>query len=78
MNAWKLPQSAVIGGKQYGISSDFRDVLEIIGYLTDTKRDSVVAPKPITATGAPHSQLRQPSWEHQLDLSLRSPLLPQV
>lgn len=38
MNAWKLPQSAVIGGKQYGINSDFRDVLEIIGYLTDTKR----------------------------------------
>ena len=38
MNAWKLPQSAVIGGKTYGINSDFRDVLEIIGYLTDTKR----------------------------------------
>ena len=38
MNAWKLPQSAVIGGIKYKINSDFRDVLEIIKYLTDVRK----------------------------------------
>jgi hypothetical protein len=38
MNAWKLPQSAVIGGVKYQINSDFRDVLEIIKYLTDVRK----------------------------------------
>ena len=38
MNAWGLPQTAVIGGKTYGINTDFRDMLEIIEYLTDEKR----------------------------------------
>lgn len=38
MNAWKLPQSAVIGGTKYKINSDFRDVLEIIKYLTDVRK----------------------------------------
>lgn len=38
MNAWTLPQSAVIGGIKYKINSDFRDVLEIIKYLTDVRK----------------------------------------
>jgi hypothetical protein len=35
MNAWSLPQSALIGDVEYPINSDFRDILEIIRYLND-------------------------------------------
>lgn len=42
MNAWGLPRVAVIGGVEYSINADFRDVLEVIGYLSDpTKMDHV-------------------------------------
>lgn len=42
MNAWSLPRAAVIGGKEYQINADFRDVLEIIGYLTDASKREYV------------------------------------
>ena len=32
---WTLPQKAELGGREYDIRADFRDVLEIIGYLED-------------------------------------------
>ena len=35
MNGWELPRKAVIGGVEYSINTDFRDVLEIISYLED-------------------------------------------
>jgi len=35
LNVWNLPRNAVIGGKSYGINADFRDILEIFGYLDD-------------------------------------------
>ena len=35
MNLWRLPQSAVIGGKEYKIKTDFREVLYIIKNLAD-------------------------------------------
>lgn len=35
MNPYTLPKSACIGGKSYPISWDFRDILEVIGYLND-------------------------------------------
>lgn len=35
MNPWTLPRTAVIGGAEYHINADFRDILEIIGYMTD-------------------------------------------
>lgn len=38
MDAWSLPKSARIGGAEYLINVDFRDVLEIIKYLTDDSR----------------------------------------
>lgn len=38
MDLWSLPKTAVIGGTEYPINTDFRDVLEIIGYLTDLER----------------------------------------
>ena len=38
MNAWSLPVSAKIGGVDYNINADFRDVIEIIGYLSDQSR----------------------------------------
>lgn len=38
MNPWSLLQSAVIGGKEYSINTDFRDILEIIGYLNDESK----------------------------------------
>lgn len=35
MSLWTLPRQAVIGGKTYEIHPDFRDILEIFGYLND-------------------------------------------
>lgn len=35
MTPWTLPRVAVIGGEEYPIHADFRDILEIIGYLED-------------------------------------------
>lgn len=46
--------------------------------VQEGEEDSSVAPKLITAMGAPHGQLRPPSWEGQLDPSLCSPLLSKV
>ncbi len=35
MNLWQLPKSAVIGGKEYLLHTDYRDILEIFSYLDD-------------------------------------------
>ncbi len=35
MNSWYLPKKAVIGGHEYALNTDFRDVLEILGYLNN-------------------------------------------
>lgn len=35
MTPWKLPQTAQIGGTVYQLNTDFRDILEIMGYLED-------------------------------------------
>lgn len=32
---WRLPKTAVIGGKPYEIHGDYRDILEIFSYLQD-------------------------------------------
>ena len=37
MDSWYLPRRAVIGGEEYAIHTDFRDVLEIIAYLDDAE-----------------------------------------
>ena len=42
MNAWSLPKSARIGGVDYPINADFRDVLEIISYLTNESKPMFV------------------------------------
>lgn len=33
MNPWRLPETAEIGGTAYKLNTDFRDILEIMGYL---------------------------------------------
>lgn len=38
MNAWMLPDTAEIGGTAYELNTDYRDILEIIGYLNDPDR----------------------------------------
>lgn len=35
ISGWGLPTKAVIGGKQYTLHADFRDILEIFSYLDD-------------------------------------------
>lgn len=35
MNPWQLPMQAVIGGRQYPIHPDYRDVLEVFSYFED-------------------------------------------
>ncbi len=38
MSLWSLPTSATIGGAEYPIHADFRDILEIFRYLDDPDR----------------------------------------
>lgn len=38
MNPWNLPETAEIGGKVYELHADFRDIMEIMGYLNDPDR----------------------------------------
>ncbi len=33
MDLWSLPQSLQVGGREYGICADFRDILEIFSYF---------------------------------------------
>lgn len=42
MNLWTLPKTALLGGKEISINSDFRDVLEIIDILQDVNRHEQV------------------------------------
>ena len=35
MTPWDLPETAEIGGEVYELHTDFRDILEIMGYLDD-------------------------------------------
>ena len=35
MTPWALPETATIGGKEYELHTDYRDILEIMGYLDD-------------------------------------------
>lgn len=42
MNQWLLPESAVIGGIEYEINTDFRYVLEIVKYLNDPNEPDFV------------------------------------
>jgi hypothetical protein len=39
---WDLPTSAVIGGTEYAINGDFRDILEILGHLEDPNQPEYV------------------------------------
>lgn len=38
MNQWDLPTTAEIGGVSYELNTDFRDILEIFGYLEDESK----------------------------------------
>ena len=38
MTPWQLPETAVIGGNEYEINTDFRDVMDVIKVLTDPDR----------------------------------------
>lgn len=42
MMSWSLPTTAVIGGVEYQINADFRDILEIMGYLEDPDQPEFV------------------------------------
>ena len=35
MNSWYLPRTAVIGGREYKLRCDFRDVLKLFSYFSD-------------------------------------------
>ena len=41
-NAWVLPSTAEFGGISYRFNADFRDILQIIGYLNDTSKPEFV------------------------------------
>ncbi len=38
MNPWSLPRQADIGGRQLRFHADYRDILELLSYLTDDTR----------------------------------------
>lgn len=42
MNIWDLPTSATIGGVEYPIHADFRDVLNIFRYMDDPDRPEYI------------------------------------
>ena len=42
MDSWRLPESAVIGGKEYEINTDFRDIIQIMQMLTDPDQSEYV------------------------------------
>lgn len=42
MTPWHLPQTAVIGGVEYLLNADYRDVLEIIGHLNDLENPEIL------------------------------------
>jgi len=42
MNAWSLPVSARFGSEKYKINADYRDILEIVHYLTDSSRPEFI------------------------------------
>lgn len=42
INAWRLPKTATIGGTEYTINTDYRDVLEIVNYLNDIRWPEIV------------------------------------
>jgi hypothetical protein len=42
VNGWTLPEYAVIGGKNYRINADFRDVLEVISWLNNEDEDDAI------------------------------------
>ena len=42
MTPWILPQTAVIGGVEYQLNTDYRDVLEIISYLNDPETPEIL------------------------------------
>lgn len=35
MNGWGLPQSVIVGGTEYAVNADYRDILQIIETLND-------------------------------------------
>lgn len=42
MNLWTLPETAQIGGREYAINTDYRDILDIIARLQDDQEAEVV------------------------------------
>ena len=42
MNIWDLPTSATIGGVEYPIHADFRDILNIFRYLDDPEKPEFI------------------------------------
>ena len=41
-DGWYLPDTAEIGGEQYSINADFRDVLEVIEWLNDLEKPEIL------------------------------------
>ena len=39
MTGWGLPTSLTVGGREYWINADYRDILEVISYLQDEDED---------------------------------------
>lgn len=38
MSCWQLPRTATIGGREYPLNTDYRDILDIMRYLNDSER----------------------------------------
>ena len=66
MDLWSLPVQAVIGGRQYRLHTDYRDILEIFSYLEDPD-----LPEPVRwriALGLFYEEpVEQAHWQEALD-----------
>ena len=42
MTGWKLPKTAVIGGKRYDLHTDYREILEMFAFLQDAEKPEFI------------------------------------
>ena len=68
MTSWGLPMSAEIGGVEYAINADFRDVLEVIEILQDQDRNDAV--RTLVALSLFYDGFEQMPLEHHHEAAL--------
>ena len=64
---WSLPTKAEIGGRVYRLNTDYRDVLEIIGYLQEEKSPQAAVHIALALFYEEYDDLPPRHWREALD-----------